>query len=176
MERVGRDTGAAGRRRDRSGGRRRPSPTTAASPSFDEREGARSIKRSTRFGGLDILINNAGILRDKMSFNMDEAEWDAVIDVHMKGHFCTSQACRRVLAGEGEGDRRAGGGGDRQHDERVRACTATPARSNYAAAKAGIASMTIVMARELERSGVRVNCHRARGAHPSDRGARAAST
>src|SRR3954453_1055936 len=43
------------------------------------------------FGGLDILINNAGILRDKMSFNMDESEWDQVIDVHLKGHFATSR-------------------------------------------------------------------------------------
>src|SRR5512138_3289368 len=43
------------------------------------------------FGGLDVLINNAGILRDKMSFNMDEAEWDAVIDVHLKGHFAPSK-------------------------------------------------------------------------------------
>ena len=43
------------------------------------------------FGGLDVLVNNAGILRDKMSFNMDEAEWDQVIDVHLKGHFATSR-------------------------------------------------------------------------------------
>ena len=43
------------------------------------------------FGGLDVLINNAGILRDKMSFNMDEAEWDAVVDVHLKGHFAPSR-------------------------------------------------------------------------------------
>ena len=43
------------------------------------------------FGGLDVLVNNAGILRDKMSFNMDEAEWDAVIDVHLKGHFAPSR-------------------------------------------------------------------------------------
>jgi NAD(P)-dependent dehydrogenase (short-subunit alcohol dehydrogenase family) len=42
------------------------------------------------FGGLDVLINNAGILRDKMSFNMDEAEWDSVVDVHLKGHFAPS--------------------------------------------------------------------------------------
>src|SRR5256885_10290956 len=42
-------------------------------------------------GGLDVLINNAGILRDKMSFNMDEAEWDSVIDVHLKGHFAPSK-------------------------------------------------------------------------------------
>src|SRR5712692_8131155 len=43
------------------------------------------------FGGLDVLVNTAGILRDKMSFNMDEAEWDAVIKVHLKGHFSTSR-------------------------------------------------------------------------------------
>src|SRR5690242_17701789 len=43
------------------------------------------------FGGLDILVNNAGILRDKMSFNMDEAEWDSVIHVHLKGHFAPSR-------------------------------------------------------------------------------------
>ncbi|HEV3226364.1 MAG TPA: SDR family NAD(P)-dependent oxidoreductase, partial [Acidimicrobiales bacterium] len=43
------------------------------------------------FGGLDVLVNNAGILRDKMSFNMDEDEWDLVVDVHMKGHFCTAR-------------------------------------------------------------------------------------
>ena len=71
------------------------------------------------FGGLDVVINNAGILRDKMSFNMDEAEWDVVIDVHLKGHFCRRPPRRRLLAGEGEGDRRAGRRRDRQHRERV---------------------------------------------------------
>ena len=45
-----------------------------------------------------MLINNAGILRDKMSFNMDEAEWDAVIDVHLKGHFAPSRFAAVVLA------------------------------------------------------------------------------
>ena len=50
------------------------------------------------FGGLDVLINNAGILRDKMSFNMDEAEWDSVIDVHLKGHFATVALRGLVLA------------------------------------------------------------------------------
>ena len=50
------------------------------------------------FGGLDVLVNNAGILRDKMSFNMDEAEWDAVIDVHLKGHFAPSRFAASVLA------------------------------------------------------------------------------
>ena len=67
------------------------------------------------FGGLDVLINNAGILRDKMSFNMDEAEWDSVIDVHLKGHFAPVAVRGQLLAGEVEGDRRAGEREDRQH-------------------------------------------------------------
>ena len=49
-------------------------------------------------GGLDVLINNAGILRDKMSFNMTEEEWDSVIDVHLKGHFVDEPLRGRVLA------------------------------------------------------------------------------
>ncbi len=67
------------------------------------------------FGGLDVLINNAGILRDKMSFNMDEAEWDQVIDVHLKGHFAHVEVRRVLLAIEVEGDRHAGQRQDREH-------------------------------------------------------------
>ena len=79
--------------------------------------GAESMMQQAvdEFGGLDVLINNAGILRDKMSFNMDEAEWDAVIDVHLKGHFAPSRFAAVVLAGEVEGDRRAGEREDREH-------------------------------------------------------------
>jgi NAD(P)-dependent dehydrogenase (short-subunit alcohol dehydrogenase family) len=108
------------------------------------------------FGGLDILINNAGILRDKMSFNMTEEEWDAVIDVHLKGHFVTSRFASSYWRQK-----------SKDTGSPVEAAIVNTASEsglygnagqvNYAAAKAGIASMTIVMARELERIGVRVN-------------------
>lgn len=108
------------------------------------------------FGGVNVLVNNAGILRDKMSFNMEEAEWDAVIAVHLKGHFTTSRFAASYWR---QRSKDTGAAVDA-------AITNTASESglygnmgqvNYAAAKAGIASMTIVMARDLERYGVRVN-------------------
>jgi len=109
------------------------------------------------FGGLDVLVNNAGILRDKMSFNMDEAEWDAVVDVHMKGHMATS---RFAAAYWRQQSKETGGpvGATIVNTASESGLYGNAGQANYAAAKAGIASMTIVMARELERIGVRVNC------------------
>jgi NAD(P)-dependent dehydrogenase (short-subunit alcohol dehydrogenase family) len=108
------------------------------------------------FGGLDILINNAGILRDKMSFNMDEAEWDAVIDVHLKGHFAPSRFASAYWRTQSKAN------GEPANAKIVNTASESglygnAGQANYAAAKAGIASMTIVMAREFERIGVRVN-------------------
>ena len=108
------------------------------------------------FGGLDVVINNAGILRDRMSFSMTEAEWDSVIAVHLKGHFAVAHhAAARWRA-------RVKETGDPANAAIVNTASESglygnAGQSNYAAAKAGIASMTIVMARELERLGVRVN-------------------
>ncbi len=108
------------------------------------------------FGGLDVLICNAGILRDKMSFNMSEEEFDSVIRVHLKGHFAPIRFAGAYWRAKAK-----------ETGEPVNAAVVTTASEsglygnagqvNYAAAKAGIASMTIVLARELGRSGVRVN-------------------
>ena len=109
------------------------------------------------FGGLDVLINNAGILRDKMSFNMEEDEWDLVVDVHMKGHFCTSRHAANYWRAKAK-ETGAPVGAAIVNTASESGLYGNAGQLNYAAAKAGIASMTIVLARELERSGVRVNC------------------
>ncbi len=108
------------------------------------------------FGGLDILVNNAGIIRDRMLVNMDEAEWDAVINVHLKGHFAPT----RHAAAYWRERSKAG--------DAVRArviCTSSPSgvfgnvgQANYGAAKGGIAAFTLIAAQELGRYGVTVNC------------------
>jgi NAD(P)-dependent dehydrogenase (short-subunit alcohol dehydrogenase family) len=107
------------------------------------------------FGGLDVLVNNAGILRDRMLANMTEAEWDAVIQVHLKGTFAPSRhaaAYWREKSKAGE-----------EIDGRI-INTSSPSgiygnvgQTNYGAAKAGIASFTIIAAKELARYGVTVN-------------------
>jgi NAD(P)-dependent dehydrogenase (short-subunit alcohol dehydrogenase family) len=108
------------------------------------------------FGGLDVVINNAGILRDKMSFNMTEQEWDAVIRVHLKGHFVPARhAAAYWRAKSKETDQPVGAAIVNTASES--GLYGNAGQLNYAAAKAGIAAMTIVLARELERVGVRAN-------------------
>jgi len=108
------------------------------------------------FGTLDILINNAGILRDRMVFSMSESDWDAVVQVHLKGTF----APVHHAAAWWREQTKAGG----SFQARI-INTASPSgifgnvgQTNYGAAKAGIAAFTVISAMELVRYGITVNC------------------
>ena len=107
------------------------------------------------FGGLDVVVNNAGILRDKMLVNMSVEEWDAVIKVHLRGTFCPSRHAAAYW-------RERSKAGDEVNARIIN--TTSPSgiygnmgQTNYGAAKAGIASFTIIAAMELGRYGVTVN-------------------
>lgn len=107
------------------------------------------------FGDIHVLVNNAGILRDRVVVNMTEQEWDAVIDVHMKGHFVPTH----WVAAYWREQTKAGNDGKRAIVNTASgAMLGNLGQFNYAGAKAGIAAMTLVAAGELGRYGVRVNC------------------
>ncbi|HET7721129.1 MAG TPA: SDR family oxidoreductase [Acidimicrobiales bacterium] len=107
------------------------------------------------FGGLDVVVNNAGILRDRMLVNMEEAEWDAVIKVHLKGTFAPS----RHAAAYWRDRSKAGEDVDARiiNTTSVSGIYGNPGQTNYGAAKMGIAAFTIIAAQELGRYGVTVN-------------------
>ena len=107
------------------------------------------------FGDLNIVVNNAGILRDRMLFSMSEAEWDAVINVHLKGTFAPTRfACvywrEQSKAGKPVSGRII-------NTTSVSGIYGNPGQTNYGAAKAGIASFTNIAALEMARYGVTVN-------------------
>jgi NAD(P)-dependent dehydrogenase (short-subunit alcohol dehydrogenase family) len=114
-----------------------------------EQTGALVESAVERFGGLDVVVNNAGIVRDRMFVSTSLEEWDAVIRVHLRGHFCvTSQACAywrgRVKAGDSVDARivnTSSGAG----------LQGSIGQSAYSAAKAGIAALTLVQGERLRR-------------------------
>jgi NAD(P)-dependent dehydrogenase (short-subunit alcohol dehydrogenase family) len=109
-----------------------------------------------RFGRLDVLVNNAGILRDRMLTNMEESEWDDVIKVHLKGTFAPS---RHAAAYWRDESKRIGGPvkGRIINTSSTSGIYGNVGQTNYGAAKAAIAAFTIIAARELRRYGVTVN-------------------
>ncbi|HET9542941.1 MAG TPA: SDR family NAD(P)-dependent oxidoreductase [Acidimicrobiales bacterium] len=107
------------------------------------------------YGDLHILVNNAGILRDKMSFNMEEDEWDAVVNVHLKGHFCPSRHAGTYWRSQSKAGHEAGRRIINTSSEA--GLFGNAGQANYAAAKSGIATLAIVFGRELAAYGVTGN-------------------
>ncbi len=120
-------------------------------------DGAQAMVRQAidTFGGLHVLVNNAGILRDRVLINMTEEEWDSVINVHLKGTFAPSRHAaaywrERAKAGEPVSGRII-------NTTSVSGIYGNPGQTNYGAAKMGIAAFTNIAALELHRYGVTVN-------------------
>lgn len=119
--------------------------------------GAESILKATleRFGDVHVLVNNAGVCRDKMFVNMSEDDWDDVVRVHLRGHYCLANVlCRHWRERNKEGaevsariiNTSSGAG-----------LLGSVGQSNYSAAKAGVLGLTLVQAAELGRYGITVN-------------------
>ncbi len=120
-------------------------------------EGAQRLIQTAvdTFGELHVLVNNAGILRDRVIVNMTEQEWDAVIHVHLKGHFCPT----RFAAAYWREQSKAGNEVKASiiHTSSTSGLLGNPGQANYGAAKSGIATFSQICAMELSRYGVRSN-------------------
>jgi NAD(P)-dependent dehydrogenase (short-subunit alcohol dehydrogenase family) len=130
---------------------------TASAHDVADWDDARRLVESTvqQLGSLDVLVNNAGILRDGFLVGMDEGDWDAVVKVHLKGHFAPLHFAARHWRDEAKA-------GTPVNASVINTSSAAglfgnPGQLNYGAAKAGIATMTLIAAAELARYGVRVN-------------------
>ncbi len=121
-------------------------------------EGAQRLVNAAveTFGDLDIVVNNAGILRDRVVVNMTEEEWDSVIEVHLKGHFAPT----RWAAAYWREQSKAGVSKPRNlvHTSSTSGLFSNPGQANYGAAKSGIATLSQICAKELTRYGVKSNC------------------
>ena len=133
-------------------------------------EGARRLVETAidAFGGLDILVNNAGILRDRVLVNMTEAEWDDVVRVHLKGHFCPTRWAAAYWRDEHKAGRRPRATSSTRRRRRV--CSPTPGRATTARP-----SRASPRSRQIARQGTgplrrQEQLHRPGGAHPADPG------
>jgi NAD(P)-dependent dehydrogenase (short-subunit alcohol dehydrogenase family) len=123
-----------------------------------EWDGAEDLVRQAvnEFGRLDVVVNNAGILRDSFIATMDEAQWDAVLAVHLKGHFAVLRHAAAYWKQQSkDGDQPAAAVINTASGSGTTIPNA--GQANYGSAKAGIAALTLIAAEELERYGVRVN-------------------
>jgi 3-oxoacyl-[acyl-carrier protein] reductase len=123
------------------------------------------MAEAEQLGGLHVLVNNAGLLRDRMLFNMADEEWDLIVRVHLRGHFLLSRNAAAYWRAKSKED------GAPVYGRVVNTSSeaflmGSEGQPNYAAAKAGIAALTLATARSLGRYGVRANaiCPRARTA------------
>ena len=129
----------------------------ASSDDVADWEGGRRLIATAveTFGGLDVVVNNAGILRDRAIVNMTEEEWDTVIRVDLKGHFVPLRHAAEYWRARSKAD-----GPVRAsviNTASTSGLVGNPGQANYGAAKAGIGALTVIAAGELARYGVRVN-------------------
>jgi NAD(P)-dependent dehydrogenase (short-subunit alcohol dehydrogenase family) len=117
------------------------------------------------FGSLDIVVNNAGVTRDRMLFNMSDEEWDLVVHIHLRGHFLLSRNAAAYWRAKAK-ETGAQVGASVVNTASEAFLSGPPGQANYGAAKAGIAALTVSTARAMAGSGVRANaiCPRARTA------------
>ncbi|AII10928.1 SDR family oxidoreductase [Rhodococcus opacus] len=129
----------------------------ANSDDVSDAEGAQQIIDTAleSFGRLDVVINNAGILRDRVLVNIEDEDWDLVVRVNLRGTFLVTRAAARHWRAESKAGRPVNASVVNTSSES--GVFGNPGQANYAAAKAAIASLTQVSAKELERYGVRVN-------------------
>src|SRR5437867_11744461 len=129
----------------------------ATADSVADWEGGQRLVQSAvdAFGDLHVLVNNAGILRDRVLVNMTEEEWDSVIHVHLKGHFVPSRHAAAYWREQTKAGKEVKA--SIINTSSTSGLLGNPGQANYGAAKSGIASFTVIAAQELERYGVRVN-------------------
>jgi len=121
-------------------------------------EGGNSLIQTAldKFGKLDALINNAGILRDGMSFKLTDDQWDLVIKVHLRGHFMCTRAAGAYFRQAGKEDKLPNGGAI-VNTASTSGLLGNAGQANYGAAKLGIVGMTLCMALEYTKYNVRIN-------------------